>query len=114
MADRVQAILLGDAGAETDAEVPGPLDAARAAELSGKYSDDKGNTLTVQVEGRSVRANIHWAGQGGLVTRAHIGLLDSGRIVLIESSGNTAVLVEQSGPGVTSAVLIGPGRFSRR
>jgi len=112
LADRVQAILLGEAGA--DADLPGPLDAARAAELSGRYIDEKGNTLTVKVDGRAVRANIEWARQRGLMSRAHIGALDGGSIVLVESSGNTPVYVEQNAPGMTSALLVGPQRFSRK
>ena len=112
IADRVQNVLLGnDAGLP---ELPSPLSEELAAELAGRYTDQKGNRLIVKRDGRAVKATVEWQGGGYPNTNAWLGIIGDGGLVLVESASNTPMSIERDESGAVASLAIFEAKYRRK
>jgi CubicO group peptidase (beta-lactamase class C family) len=111
VARALESLLLGDP--LPGVEPPRALDAKLARAVSGRYQEETGTTLLLEIDGKVIRAVIHWSPPRGPVTRAVLGLGAHGEVVLYEWTAATEVDVTRNGDEPVSRISILGRHFTR-
>jgi CubicO group peptidase (beta-lactamase class C family) len=92
---------------------PRSLGKELARAIAGRYDEERGATLTVQVDGKVTRADIDWHAPYGPVSRSFLGLNPEGEIALYQWQESIKVEIGRIGKQQVSDVTI-LGRHFRR
>ena len=74
-----------------------PLSAALLTAISGRYQDEQGAILVVEVNGTTTVVRIHWSPPDGPVTRAILGQNDSGKMMLDDGADLINIKIDRDG-----------------
>jgi CubicO group peptidase (beta-lactamase class C family) len=108
----VEAILFGEQPPASARE--GLLGDALRKGLTGRYSDERGNVITIEFDGPLTRTSIHWSPPSGPVTHAVLRESPGGDVLIDDGSGMDITMgIERDDEGVAHCLIILNRRYER-